>query len=67
MKHFIALRKEKLDRVLNLATPKIENLNGLAGLDEETMHDISSNNDCAAKKEQQPVNKSIMTIRRYFL
>ena len=58
MKHFIALRKEKLDRVLNLATPKMasENLNSLTGLDEETMHDISSN-DCAAKKEQPTVCK----------
>jgi len=60
MKHFIALRKEKLDRVLNLATPKMasENLNSLTGLDEETMHDISSN-DCAAKKEQPTIQQSI--------
>jgi len=62
MKHFIALRKEKLDRVLNLATPKVEQLqlNGRnptsVNRSEVTMQDISSNSTENCKKDsQQPI------------
>jgi len=62
MKHFIALRKEKLDRVLNLATPKVEQLqlNGRnptsVNRSEVTMQDISSNPTENGKKDsQQPI------------
>ena len=62
MKHFIALRKEKLDRVLNLATPKVEQLelNGRnptsVNRSEVTMQDISSNPTESGKKDSQPVS-----------
>ena len=70
MKHFIALRKEKLDRVLNLAQapPKLassekhkkqhtSNTGLEAGLDEACMQDISSTTE-SGKKEQQMVSFS---------
>ena len=59
MKHFIALRKEKLDRVLNLATPKVEQLelNGRnptgVNQSEVTIQDISSNPTENGKKDLQ--------------
>ena len=59
MKHFIALRKEKLDRVLNLATPKVEQPqqlnNGLEGLNEVTMQDISKTTENGKKDTTQLV------------
>ena len=72
MKHFIALRKEKLDRVLNLAQapPKLasseqkhkkqhtSNTGLEAGLDEACMQDISSTTE-SGKKEQQMVSFSM--------
>ena len=62
MKHFIALRKEKLDRVLNLATPKVEQLElnvrnpTSVNSSEVTMQDISLNPTENGKKDSQPVS-----------